>query len=47
MSPLDLFDDASLPDLLGAKQDVVRQQAGELALRLLKQPLGDDTQFLD
>jgi len=47
VSPLDLFDDASLPDLLGAKQDVVRQQAGELALRLLKQPLGDDTQFLD
>lgn len=47
VAPLDLFDDASLPDLLGERQDVVRQQAGELALRMLKLPLGDTTRFVD
>ena len=46
-STLDLFDDTALPDTAGQRQDVVRQQAAELAIRMLKIPLGDDTRYED
>ena len=45
--PVELFDDASLPDDQGQKQDVVRQQAAELALRLLKRAVDDPTVWTD
>ena len=45
IAPLDLFDDASLPE--ADKQDVVRQQAGELAIRMMKLPVGDTTLYED
>lgn len=45
VAPLELFDDASLPE--ADKQDVVRQQAGELAIRMMKLPVGDTTLFAD
>jgi len=45
--PADLFDDAALPDDRGEKQDVVRQQAAELALRVLKRAVGDPTVYTD
>lgn len=45
VAPLELFDDRALPD--ATRQDVVRQQAAELGIRMVKIPLGDETRYED